>query len=761
MSEFIALQNSSQVAILLCAHLSNFEIFIQCPSFTNLLAPFVDIEISEYEIDSKNIHLQAQNIHFFKTALLLQATILAQCSTQDSNLFKNLFPIFMRFNAAHIITQNELEVFAHLASWQDTPPPISSTQIQSNQQSSSPKALGEEFLALSTQLRILLEEESQHNLDSILYKFSHQHFSIAVTGVLSAGKSTFLNALLSKEILGSSSVPETANLTLLRYGEHAKAKVHFWSKEQWEELRTAGSYDSTLSQFVTQSEAHFGTRLQEFIASPHHVQDIDIDELHTYTSANDKSKLCNLVREVELFVPLEFLRHNVEIVDTPGLDDPITKREDITRDFIARCDMLIHVMNASCAATQVDIDFILESLLERNIARLLIVLTRIDLLSEQELQSSLNYTKQSLIAQLRKAHFDGDIEALIRRIDFIPLAGYAALLHRTNRAKDFQGKELVSLEECGIIQLESYLHTMLLGEDSIKARDSLYIALKAVLKLALHAHELTILESKLLGANKEQLESLIAQEKEENKALLASLETFEMQCTEIQDKLAIFLESLHTNSQHTLSKIAQTLQDKIYEDIMYMNQSGLNKEIASLKTMIELELKDCFVDIGREYRYMLGGHITEITNSQALRELSEQHDVPSMPTIHFQLAPNEVAHITQNVAHTLPQIQKLQSARLKNALSSLFEDIFIRFATIIKEHNNTIQTEFMTYFASLYTARKALIQSQIQSKQASLESALKMRERSDSKALQERLKVREIDICNAINTLKRIMKELQ
>ena len=41
-------------------------------------------------------------------------------------------------------------------------------------------------------------------------------FNIAASGVINSGKSTLLNALLNKSVLGASNVPETINLTILK-----------------------------------------------------------------------------------------------------------------------------------------------------------------------------------------------------------------------------------------------------------------------------------------------------------------------------------------------------------------------------------------------------------------------------------------------------------------------------------------------------------------------------------------------------------------
>ncbi len=61
---------------------------------------------------------------------------------------------------------------------------------------------------------------------------------------------------------------------------------------------------------------------------------------------------------------------------------------------------MCHLMNVNQSATQKDVDFIIDSILYNNIARLLIVITRIDTGTPQELEEGINYTKNSIKQRL-------------------------------------------------------------------------------------------------------------------------------------------------------------------------------------------------------------------------------------------------------------------------------------------------------------------------------------------------------------------------
>ena len=749
---FITDSSKNALSIVLCVNANNIELFMQCPSFVNLLP------------DSRQI---PSNLALGYTSNPLDYILAIQTSiiTQNPHIFEELMPYFANLNLAGVIDDEQLRLFSLL---KHTATSHISTSTNKSSKTKHLKEFHTQFHTLFELLTPLLSKDSLlQAMDKNLAKLQEQRFCIGITGVLSAGKSTFLNALLGQEVLGTSSVPETANLSVLRYGETPRARVHFWSKEQWEDLESQGAYDSHLQAFVKESKEHFKDKLQDFITSPKYTKDIELNELSAYTSANHTSKFCNLVEKVELFMPLAFLGNGVEIVDTPGLDDPITKREDITREYIEHCDMLIHIMNASCAATQKDIDFILEALLEQNISRLLVVLTRIDLLTQKELESSLEYTKSSLIAQLKNAKYKGDIQSLIQRIDFIPLAGYAALLHRiqggdSKNSKDSKDKPVMSLEESGILEIESYLQTMLLGQDSLKAKDKLYLAFKAMLKIAQDEKELTEIESALLCASGEELDSLISKYTAQNQTLLDTLQNFESHLSVLNTDLADFLSSLEILSHNTLSKAATLIKDKVFNDILYDFERGAKPQAQAFCVMIEQGLKDCFADILREYKYKLSRKITQLKSDIAPQDsinAMESSQSDTLPSIHFQLKSSEITHILQTL-ESLPQALSPKPERLKANLDSLFKNIFECFDGLIKEKNAEIKTLFMTHFEQIAMQKKQEIEEEIRNKQESLESALATKNDGNTQEQKDQIATKQSQIQSIIKQITHTLEEL-
>ena len=709
-SMIITHQSLESLSILLCAKERNLPIFARCPSFMNLLPESLRAPM-------------LQESQLLDSVLDIQAHIVRE----NPYIFDELLPYFAKLNLASVIDDDEFALLSSLKAYA-LKHDISLTHSQPKPHITNLQTLREELYKIHSNLTPLLLESTQNALIRIRQKLEDGRLCIGVTGVLSAGKSTFLNALLGQEILGSSNVPETANLTILRYGEQTGARVHFWSKEQWTDLCTQGEYDEILKIFVQECEAHFGKELESFITEPHSTKDIQANELSAYTSANHTSKLCNLIQKVELFTPLAFLQNGVEIVD---------------------------VMNASCAATQKDIDFILESLLEQNISRLLVVLTRIDLLSQEELNSSLEYTKSSLAKQLKGADYKGDIASLISRIDFLPLAGYAALLHRT---KGDISQTHLSLEQSGIISIESYLHKMLLGDDSLKAKDMLYLAYKATYKIAQEKEEILRLQTSLLHASNEELEAIITQERAHNDTLLRELKSLESTLSALHNELKDFLHTLQTLSANTLSKAATLIKDKIFDDIIYDYKRGAKTESQNVHKMIELALKDCFADIGREYRYKLSKKITQLKGAIASTE-----EEAKIPAIHFQLKNSDIAPIMQPLLTTLPSLIKSASKEdnLRTSLEDAFSMLFSAFATLIDSKNQEISAIFLTHFDSITQSYKAHIESKIAQKEQSLQEAMQRRTQNSQSIQKEELDTQYNDILSIIDTLKAHLQSLE
>ena len=343
-------------------------------------------------------------------------------------------------------------------------------------------------------------------------------------------------------------MPETINLTILKHDKDSHARVNFYSID---ELAALGLTSENL---------------------PSKSVDIGIDEIKNYTSSS--SKTANLVKSVELYDDLELLKDNVCIIDTPGIDDAVVLREQITTNFMRECDLLAHLMNASQSATQKDVLFLKKCLENSHIVRLAVVLTHADELSAKELNETLNYTKKAIGEQINGVEID-----------------YFAL-----SAKSY----LEGAANSGVEEFKDYLYEVLFGKDSKKS----------ALVLSSYQKELKNILNSKLGTTKAEILSLKAYEMELKKlqneqanVKNALSENFSKLESLTQNELAK-LESSNTKNIYKmgLETLLQNLNEKIKNDINYCKNKKQSLNLERLEQIAKTTLRDGVMALMREAR---------------------------------------------------------------------------------------------------------------------------------------------------------------
>lgn len=468
-----------------------------------------------------------------------------------------------------------------------------------------------------TNKEILAELENTHNY------LNDQKFSIGITGVMNAGKSTMLNALMGREILGSAVVPETANLTIVKHNPTDNAKVYYWSEQEWDRIKKSASQLESMKDFVEETNRIFGDNLKNYIRPVSRFDEIDIKDLSSYTSAEASGKKCNLVKYVELGSKLDFLSDGIEIVDTPGLDDPVIQREEITKEYISQCDMMIHLMNVSQSATLKDVEFIIDALLYQNISKLLVVITRADTVSKEQLDEVIKYTKTSIEKQLKAQNKDSQLDYILKTIRFIPISGRMALLHRTGREKEALDAGF-TIEDTGILEIEKYLMDTLFGTNSQKGElvvQSTKNQLQKVIEkqISFNNYELT-----LLSKSKEELEKEL---EEFNKKKAVNTRIFQAMSEDItyyKNDAKSYIDSLETFLESELIDLQTVIKQRVVSDVKYSFEKMKKRpENSRIKVIVETAIKDGIIDVIRDYRYKF------IKKSQTIGEQCEQkyHDL--------------------------------------------------------------------------------------------------------------------------------------
>ena len=465
--------------------------------------------------------------------------------------------------------------------------------------------------------------EILNELENTKSYLNNQKFSIGITGVMNAGKSTMLNALMGREILGSAVVPETANLTIVKHNPTDTAKVYYWNEQEWNRILKSAEQLESMREFVNETNKIFGENLKNYIRPVSRFDEVDIKDLSSYTSAEASGKKCNLVKYVELGSKLDFLSDGIEIVDTPGLDDPVIQREEITKEYISACDMMLHLMNVSQSATLKDVDFIIDAVLYQNISKLLIVITRADTVTKEQLDEVIKYTKSSIERQLRAQNKDSQLDYILKTIKFIPISGRMALLHRTGREQEALDAGF-TLEDTGILEIEKYLTETLFGTNSQKGELVIQSSKNQLQKIIEKQISFNNYELKLLSKSKDELEKEF---EEFNKKKAVNTRIFQAMSEDItyyKNDAKSYIDSLETFLQSELIDLQTVIKQRVVSDVRYsFEKTKKRPENSRIKVIVETAIKDGIIDVIRDYRYKF------IKKSQTIGEQCEQkyHDM--------------------------------------------------------------------------------------------------------------------------------------
>ncbi|WP_297941220.1 dynamin family protein [uncultured Campylobacter sp.] len=439
-------------------------------------------------------------------------------------------------------------------------------------------------------------------------------FNVAVTGVINAGKSTLLNALLGKRILSASNVPETVNLTVLKYSPEPFARVNFWSETELKELGIAQVQDDEIAEIYggagvkfesktaqnlkvkfnadDESEAKFESpSVSEICSEPPASKTVKTYEIKRYTSAD--SKYAKFVKSVELYENLELLKDNVRIIDTPGIDDAVAAREELVRRFMRECDLMVHLMNVSQSATQKDLDFIVSSLQNSHAVRLAVLLTHADVLKEGELNEVAAYAKKSVEERTREL-------------------GIGAEFFAVSAKSYFEGGQ-----NSGVEEFKQYLYETLFGPSSQKSRLGIEAYKKELGRVCTQFAADTQSEIlKLTGSNLSLSQKL--SELNEQKAALAS------RLEDVRGAVKEELERLDTaktaaSYELGLRSLAQTLKQRVADDVNYAAAKKQKIDLQRLARIAQTTIKDGVIVLMRQNRNEIVRQITACTQNIALK----------------------------------------------------------------------------------------------------------------------------------------------
>lgn len=192
-----------------------------------------------------------------------------------------------------------------------------------------------------TESLIQLKEYSEdiglvHTAKSIgdtVEKVANDHFEVAIVGEFKRGKSTLINALLGQEVLPADVLPATATLNRVTYSETPYVMV---------EYKDGGT------------------------------ERVDINKLADYvTKLSYESELkAETVKQATVYYDTSFCKNNVDIIDTPGLNDD-EQMTNVTLSILPEIDAAVFVISANSPFSQFEKEFLEKKMLSSDMGRII------------------------------------------------------------------------------------------------------------------------------------------------------------------------------------------------------------------------------------------------------------------------------------------------------------------------------------------------------------------------------------------------------
>jgi len=181
------------------------------------------------------------------------------------------------------------------------------------------------------------------------------YLDVLVLGQFKAGKSSFINHLLSNDLLPTGVLPVTAIITRISYGIEPEAGVnHFDGSHQPVAI-------NRLSEFISESE------------NPENNKEVSV---------------------VDVFLPAMKLLHPVRLVDTPGLGSIFAHNNEVTRNWMGRIKAAVVVISAVQPLSENDVKLIAEAVEQS--PKVYILLSKTDLVATDELDQISAFIKTKL-----------------------------------------------------------------------------------------------------------------------------------------------------------------------------------------------------------------------------------------------------------------------------------------------------------------------------------------------------------------------------
>lgn len=275
-------------------------------------------------------------------------------------------------------------------------------------------------------------------LKAEIKRAEEQKLTIGVIGQMKAGKSTFLNSFIFGDtVLPAATSPMTASLSYITYGAEKKLVAEFYTPDEWAELRSTAQLPLSEGDESTAQGAKIKAA-KELVSKSGKISQINsllgktkedsFSNLIDYVGAD--GKYIAITKAVTLYYPLEYLK-GVEIVDTPGFNDPIVSREERTRQFLKQADVSLLLLYAGRAFDASDRDILFKDVRNCGIGKILIGVNKYDInVAQGETPAEITQNTEHALRQAAYEIQDDSISEMLNETHPIPFSAEMALLSK-------------------------------------------------------------------------------------------------------------------------------------------------------------------------------------------------------------------------------------------------------------------------------------------------------------------------------------------
>lgn len=271
--------------------------------------------------------------------------------------------------------------------------------------------------------------KSSDELKALFAEYADQNrlLRVGIIGRVKAGKSSLLNALLfnGNDILPKAATPMTAALTIMEYSEQIRAEVDFYTEQDIDDIaQKAQDFERRLNNLKQQKltdlkqipknqntplselqdkatrqaeremkgDLHYASydqyqrikrsgissvkTLEQFKhLQANSIEDLMNNQLNQFVGAD--GKYMPFTKSIKLYIPEEGLK-GLEIIDTPGINDPVTSRGERTEQLLKSCDVVLLVSPSGQFLSNEDIELMTRITTREGIQEVYIIASQVD-----------------------------------------------------------------------------------------------------------------------------------------------------------------------------------------------------------------------------------------------------------------------------------------------------------------------------------------------------------------------------------------------